>query len=261
LSQHRNLISRNLLKMSTDANENTNPVNNETHNNDGVGETKPAAAAGDATNCAKRAALVDLDEEENSKRMKVEVYDLAETMGFKAGDRLEVEWEIVDASSTPGTHEADDALARTRWWGATLMEHDGRTEDSVAIRTLDYDPYVEGGFPDHSKEDVIFLGRDLLVDPVTQTELQFRRQGAEEEDTVYVGREDIESIVNATLAQALQRNQSSWNAMEPSKQAFIASMIAEKKEKLTELLSSHADANGVVTADDMRTILTQTMEL
>jgi hypothetical protein len=38
-------------------------------------------------------------------------------------------------------------------------------------------------------------------------------------------------------------------------------MIAEKKEKLTELLSSHADANGVVTADDMRTILTQTMEL
>lgn len=52
--------------------------------------------------------------------------DLAVMFGLKEGDRLEVEWEI----------DHEDGKKEVHWWGATLLKHDGRTEDTVAIRQV-----------------------------------------------------------------------------------------------------------------------------
>ena len=53
--------------------------------------------------------------------------DLANVFGYKVGERFEVQWDIVHDEGT------DDAKTVTLWWGATLMEYDGKTEDSVAV--------------------------------------------------------------------------------------------------------------------------------
>jgi hypothetical protein len=91
--------------------------------------------------------------------------DLALTLGYKEGDRIEVQWEIERLGET-----------KVHWWGATLLKHDGRTTDSVAIRTIEYDRKPELGF-DSCKDDVIFLGDDLIVSPDSQTQLKYRREG------------------------------------------------------------------------------------
>jgi hypothetical protein len=196
-----------------------------------------------------------------------EVLDLATMLGLKVGDRFEVEWEIThddseesgdDAAAAAGTDaDAKEETVTTRWWGATLLEHDGRTEDSVAVRILDYDPYPEGGFPEHSPEEVIFLGRDILIDPNTHEEMNYRREGDDDSSAVYVGREGIEDVVNETLANAMQKNSKSWNGLSRAQQASIADIIAQKKEKLLQLLLSQP--NGVVTTKGMHAIIAKTM--
>jgi hypothetical protein len=202
---------------------------------------------------AKRKSDVEQDTTE-SKRVCTtndndkEVLDIATMLGYKPGDRFVVQWEV-------HSDESEDKEPTTRWWGATLLEHDGRTEDSVAIRVLDYDPYTEGGFPERSEEDVIFLGKDTLVNPVTQDEMTYRPEG---DEAVWLGREDVEGVVNATLEKAFQKNSQAWKSMSSAQQAVIAGTIAEKKEKLLDLLL--AQPNGVITSNDMKSILTKTME-
>jgi hypothetical protein len=207
---------------------------------------------------------------EDDKQEEGEVLDLAVTLGLKVGDRFEVEWEITQDDS----EESDDAAAAaagagadgdakeetvtTRWWGATLLEHDGRTEDSVAVRVLDYDPYPEGGFPEHSPEEVIFLGRDTLIDPNTHEEMHYRHEGDDDSSAVYLGREGVEEVVNETLANAMQKNSKSWNGLSRAQQASIADIIAQKKEKLLELLLGQP--NGVVTTSEMHAIIAKTMQ-
>jgi hypothetical protein len=218
-------------------------------------------AATNETNTAKRSAK-GVDESDDaaspSKRRRAhdedeqEVLDLATTLGLKVGDRLEVEWEIVEEGSDESTSP------RTRWWGATLLEHDGRTEDSVAIRVLDYDPFPEGGFPERSQEDVIFIGRDVLIDPVTEQELFFRREGDDDESAVCFRRDDIEEVVNSMLMDAMIKNERAWNGLDSAQQARIAEMVALKKEKLVEVLAAHP--NGIITSSDMQAILVQTMQ-
>jgi hypothetical protein len=194
-----------------------------------------------------------------------EVLDLATTLGLKVGDRFEVEWEITqDDSEESGDAAAAAAAAETeetyttRWWGATLLEHGGRTEDSVAVRVLDYDPYPEGGFPERSREEVIFLGRDVLIDPNTHEEMHYRREGDDDSSAVYIGRDEMENVVNETLANAMQKNSKSWNGLSRAQQASIADIIAKKKEKLLELLLSQP--NGVVTTSEMHAIIAKTMQ-
>lgn len=185
----------------------------------------------------------------SGKRSREEqVPDLAEEMGFKAGDRIEVEWDVASSQ---------DGEAQTRWWGATLRQWDGETTESVAVRKLDYDPYPEGGFPERSEERVVFTGVSELVDPSTRDIFTFRREGGEE--TLRVSRDDIETIVNDTLMKAMKNNEQSWNNLDRAKQGMLAQVIERKKRKLTELLSERT-GKGIVTADDMKTILAQTME-
>jgi hypothetical protein len=200
------------------------------------------------------------DEEEEEVVVEGELLDLATTMGFKAGLRFEVQWEITQGESGDDAAGADaeEEKVETRWWGATLLEHDGRTEDSVAVRVLDYDPYPEGGFPERSREDVIFLGRDVLIDPNTHEEMQYRPLGDDDSGAVWLGREGVEEVVNATLANAMQKNSKSWNGLSRAQQASIADIIAKKKEKLLELLLSQP--NGVVTTTEMHAIIAKTMQ-
>jgi hypothetical protein len=202
---------------------------------------------------AKRPA--ETTNEPSAKRAcsETEQLDLAETMGYKAGDRFQVKWEV---------SSEDDGNAIAHWWSATLLEHDGRTTDSVAIRVLDYDPFPEGGFPDRSQEDVIFLGRDTLANPETGDELTYRVAGSledpDEDEILYLKKENVEDIVNSTLESALAKNSDAWARLTPAQQAVIASGVAEKKKKLVDLLLNFQ--GGVIKPADLQAILTKTMQ-
>jgi hypothetical protein len=89
-------------------------------------------------NDLKRQAVTDEEscgeeDSDSAKRPRTEdeALDLAVTLGYKTGDRIEIQWELEKQGETD-----------VHWWGATLLEHDGRTTDSVAIRTILYDEYV-----------------------------------------------------------------------------------------------------------------------
>jgi hypothetical protein len=195
------------------------------------------------------------DDRTTSKRARLdetEVLDLATTLGFKPGDRLEVQWEVCDG---------DGETSETRWWGATLMEHDGRTEDSVAIRVLDYDPYPEGGFPDRSLEDVIFIGSDLLCDPHEHREMFYRRENQDEE-VFSLSENEIEEFVNNTLMSAFNKQKDAFDQLDRAKQAVIADKIAQKKKRLLDLMKDFRtnNPNTTITHIEMQSFLAQMMQ-
>lgn len=217
--------------------------------------TMPNLSPSSNENPKKRAAEAEDDvsdsaAEESSKRSRSEVLDLADVIGLKAGDRIEVEWQIGDDG------DEETSAAESHWWGATLQEFDWRLEDGVAIRVLDYDPYPEKGFPERSKEDVIFLRPDVVVKLPSQEELRFRRAG--DEDAVWVGRNDMEDVVNSVLVNAMQKNSQAWKGMSRAQQATIAGQIAGKKEKLVQLLLNHE--SRVITSTDMQELLSKAVE-
>lgn len=110
-------------------------------------------------NCKdKPKPAVDTEETRNSTKERLDNCDVAKDMKLIPGSRVEVQWELHSGE--------DEQVVTTRWWGGTLLPHDGRmhTFDDghgdqviVPIRVIDYDPYAEGGFPDRSLEDVCFL--------------------------------------------------------------------------------------------------------
>lgn len=169
--------------------------------------------------------------------------DLAVTLGYKPGDRLEVQWEI----------EKDDGETVVHWWGATLLPFDGRTEDSVAIRTLHYDVCPELGFSETSDEDVIFLGQDLLVSPDSTTQLTYRREG--EEDVYWLTEDDMDDQLNEILMGALAKNQAAWRNLPAAQQAMIAEKIKTKKDELLKVLKSRKE---VITSSSIQDILRET---
>lgn len=200
---------------------------------------KPASPAAGQDDSLKRRAPEDEDAASSpmEKRAKTEALDLAVTLGFKDGDRLEVEWEI----------ENDNGETTVHWWGATLLEHDGRTEDSVAIRQLKYDPHQSF---ESSVEDVIFLGSNLLVSPDSQNQLTFRREG--EEEVQWYNEGDLNESLNKILMTAMSKNSEAWKTLSPARQAMIAEKIASKKEKLIEALRGH---NGIITSETIQDVM------
>jgi hypothetical protein len=202
--------------------------------------------------------------------------DVATLLGYEPGHRFEVEWDVGQAE-------------KTHWWGATLLAYDGRAytmtdeegdapTDSATfpIRVLDYDPYLAGGFPERSQEDVVFLSHELLLNPTSGETLSYRphqstaNNSTTEEPTLSVERHRVEDIVNVVLEKALAKvtgDQTSatgekWKQMSPGRQALIARKVAARKEKLVELLSNFpaAGSDAVITAQDMQSILVRTME-
>ena len=235
-------------------------------NNSKPDEVEQAVKKGDEGNLKRPASKVDKDETELSsstaKRSKkpAEVLDLALTMGIKAGDRLEVEWEIGDA-------EGKEEDVTTRWWGATLLEHDGKTEEEgVAIRVIEYDALPDHGFPEKSREEVIFISHDVLVDYETQDQLPFRLLSDDDSAVFWIRGEEIGELVNTILQSAMSKTAGGFNGLPRAQQAAVAEKIAAKKEKLVELLQNHIKEirettgnRGVVTAEDAQRLLAQAM--
>ena len=224
--------------------------------------SKPSASKVTSEAESKKSSASKRPREENN------VLDLAKQLGYKAGDRIEVEWDV---------ESVEGDTAQRRWWGATLLEYEtGEVEDQVAIRQIDYDPYPEGGFPFRSLERAVFVGPETLVDPETRDMFRFRREGAtaaataaagvsstgaedDDDPTLVVAGNDIENVVNDTIMRAFEKNQQQWNKLEPARQHELASMVERKKRKLTELLTLRT-GQGIVTASDMWSILQETMQ-
>jgi hypothetical protein len=183
-----------------------------------------------------------------------EVLDLALTFGCEPGLRLEVEWDVVDGNKTDSNDDGETgnkATTTTRWWGATLLPYDGRvTVDSEVVRTLEYDAYPEGGFPEKIKEDVVFIGQYTLCDPYTQEIMAFRLEGGE--DMWFSGdRTDLEDTVDTCLASAMEKHKDLWDKLTPARQAEIASMLSSHKEKFVDLLSTHTVITPEVIKDSI----------
>ena len=172
------------------------------------------------------------------------VLDLAKAQGFKAGDRIEAKWNVSD----------DEGGLMTRWWGATLKEHDGRkSDDNVAIRVLDYDPYPEGGFYERSLEEVVFVSTTVLVDNQGQ-ELEYRREGVEE--TVALNEEGLRQHFNVMLMGLMKKHNAKWSKLNPAKQAEVAEVFAKGKEKLiSAVFAKWQQEKTTITADDIPTLL------
>jgi hypothetical protein len=226
--------------MSTKSQENMEPTNTD-------GKKDTASDQG-----TKRSPEDDTNPEVKRTRPDEEILDLANVLRLRSGDRLEVQWEICT-----NDEQEDQENPVVHWWGATLLEHDGRTEDSVAIRTLEYDAYPEGGFPEKSREDVIFMGRDVLVTFPSQQELTFRAVSDDNSELVWVGLDQVDTLVNNILTSALEKTQ--FKKLPHAQQAFLAEKIAAKKEKLVVLLQNHMQQNRLVTVQDATTLLARTM--
>lgn len=122
---------------------------------------------------AKRARSSSEAQEDSAGNKKKTFVDMAEELGFHAGDRLEVQWELEQNGKTV-----------IRNWGATLLEHDGKShKEGFAIRKLKYDPYPEGGYPEYSIEPAVFVTQSILVNPNSDEQLSFKREG--EGGTIY----------------------------------------------------------------------------
>jgi len=217
---------------------------------------KPAETSADEGNL-KRAAEETEEEAASSssdaKRSKPAVIsDVAITLGIKAGDRLEVQWEIGEGENT-----------ETRWWRATLLEYDGETVcEGVAIRELEYDAWPEGGFPEKSKEQILFLSRDTLVDIETQEQMTYNLLSDDGSAVVFVRVDEVETMVNSLLEGALSNVSAAFNGLPRAQQAFVAEQVASKKTKFVELLQNHLeelkeDGKYVLTDDDAQRLLAQ----
>jgi len=246
--------------------------------------TTTTAAAAAATTDTKPAAAASASPQEPT-----EILDLAETLGLKAGTEIEVQWEIhnvnkndakpqssTTTSSSGSTtepfnsNENNNNNITLHWWKAKLLPHDGRTTDSVSIRTLHYEARPDLGFPEPSKEDVVFLGRDVLVtstnsnasewdsDPDSVNQMPYRRVDASASDEVFFYNEDqLEEQLNTLLMGAFSRNQQAWNALPAAQKAVIAEQINKKKKELAKILREKAKENNnqIITPEAIQEIL------
>lgn len=181
-----------------------------------------------------------------------EVLDVCVKLGLKGGERLEVEWQLEEPAS-----EANGGKPQTvnKWWGCRLMPHDGKTEDGVAVRQLEYDPYPEGGFPDPAVEDAIFLSHDILISPESHAEFRFRPEGVVQ----FNNEEETREAINGILMSTLNKHSEAWKNLDRAAQARIADGIAQKKEQLVEAIMNHSKS-AVIGGEDMKEILQGIMQ-
>ena len=218
-----------------------------------------------------------------------ETLDIAETIGLKPGDSIEVQWEIhtkdntnnnddvsvkddskksVDGDNDDNGDGNGDVTVTLHWWKATLLAHDGKTTDSVAVRSLLYDERPDLGYPEKSKEDVIFMGHDVLItshdadsgdweeDPDAVRKMAFRRANDGDEITFF-NDDQLEEQLNSVLMGAFVKHQQRFSMMPAANQAVIAEMIKKKKDQLKDVIKSEAK-NKVITSETVKEILAKT---
>lgn len=228
----------------------------------------------------------------------VPVVDVAEHI--PPGSRLAVHWDIHDDTTTVGQ------VTISHWWKATLLPHDGRrvivsssssnnninnnknNTTSIAIRVLEYDALPELGYPETSREEVIFVSSSLLINyhhndasseeeepEEEEIELEYKILSHDTDDSDNVGLAavsaadtttivccsdlEIEDLVNNTIVSALGKALPKFQEMPASMQAIFAENIALKKEKLVTLLRQHMRTKSIVSENDMKLLLAQTM--
>eukprot|EP00548_Thalassiothrix_antarctica_P005457 CAMPEP_0194149722 /NCGR_PEP_ID=MMETSP0152-20130528/39579_1 /TAXON_ID=1049557 /ORGANISM="Thalassiothrix antarctica, Strain L6-D1" /LENGTH=238 /DNA_ID=CAMNT_0038852135 /DNA_START=160 /DNA_END=876 /DNA_ORIENTATION=- len=197
-------------------------------------------------NKLKRPASDDASAEGSCKQpRKNELIDLADKLGLKIGDRLEVKWDLTD-------EESDEV--KSYWWGAILLEHDGRTsDDGVATRVLHYDPHPDGGFPDSSLEDVYFISPGVLLSNDGE-KLMFRKEG--EEGTLSLGEQELRDELNAMMMQILSKHDAKWKNLDAARQAHFAELMAKGKESIITAIQNRWDRQQkVISAEDIPSIL------
>ena len=281
-------------------------IHDATHNDDGSTAMKKRSRIGTKDSehpppvSAAAASVSPLTEEDT------DILDFARTMELNVGDRIQVQWEVdlhdnaeedyegeeeeeeeenEDRGNEPTTEvepstvpESTTTTTHIHWWGATLLEHDGRTDDHVAIRTLLYDPYPEGGFPEPSREDVIFMGPNVLLSYPSQDELNYRILTTDGSEVSYIisNDQDIEDLVDTILSNALQNTSCTFQLLDRSQQIKVADKIATKKERLIQLIQEHmrehnngpqelaasgtVQRNRTVTAQDALLLLARAMQ-
>jgi hypothetical protein len=230
--------------------------------------------SGSSSNMKRQRPNDDVTLQQPSKKDTSNVFDGAFVYGLKSGDRVSVKWEIIENEGTA------DERAVDHWWGATLLEYDGRTyieqeEDEeqshendddagpVAVHLLEYDEYPEGGFPEKSREEIIFASAFELVDMKSMDTLPYKRIGVDNMIEV-IGNENggFEEMVNTVLANAMKKSMGNFNSLPASVQLTIAEKIANKKAKLVTLMEEFFANSGkrVGTPEDMKKLIQQTMQ-
>ena len=209
-------------------------------------EGKPKAVE----TAAKKEEEDNSDDKENNN--SEEILDICLQLGLKDGERLEVEWQLEEPAS-----EANGGRPKlvNKWWGCKLMPHDGKTEDGVAVRQLEYDPYPEGGFPESSLEEVIFLSHEIIMAPDSQAEFKFRPEGVIQ----FNNEEETREAINGILMTTLDKHSGAWKQLDRAQQARIADGIAQKKELLVEAIMNHSKS-AVIGGEDMKEILQGIMQ-
>jgi len=220
------------------------------------------------------------------------VVDIAQAISLENASRIEVQWDLHfdngtsldETEITEGDTgvNANNDTKQTRWWGGTLLHHDtrmhtlqdGQDEVTVPIRVVDYDPYIEGGFPDRSLEDVCFLTDHSLLNHASDSRAYWRKEGEQWEPNIDMdeeerkimaapegavnnsdddisvsstSKEDALRVVLDTVLQSAMQKAGIMNKMmklEPSQQSAMAEKIAKAKQKLTDNLLGQLNGNG-----------------
>jgi hypothetical protein len=185
------------------------------------------------------------------------------------------------------------AVAKTK---TTIIDDDDVV--LADVRVLEYDALPELGYEESSREDVIFYGPTRLIQcndlgetegeekekdappPVATTLLEYKICSDAEDETMdaendmnaeaaidpaetYVvcrrNSTDIEDLVNETLTASLAKVMDRFQLLPASEQLQLAERIGMKKQRLVTLLREHVEQHGVVSEQDMRTLLTQAM--
>lgn len=196
---------------------------------------------------ARSSQADDNDDDKDTKNTAKQTMDLATVFGLNDGDRIEVAWQVHDDND-------GDKEEEIHWWGATLLPWNKKdiVDETVAVRTLCYDAYPAKGFTEESMEQVVFLGENLLADPNSNEELNFRRPGEEFTSEGTIERVDPAALVEQTLSRVLKKHGKLLRELPAAQQAVIASQVATRREQLVE----HLKANpGIVTKNKMQEIL------
>ena len=99
------------------------------------------------------------------------------------------------------------------------------------------------------------MGDSLLVSPDSSMQLNYKREGSDEDTIVWLNENDMDEQLNAILMGALAKNEAVWKALPPAQQAVIAENIKTKKEELLKVLRSKKE---VITSATIKDILRET---
>jgi hypothetical protein len=197
------------------------------------------------------------------KRARGAVCDTAATLGYAAGDRLQVAWVIPTDDNDNDDIDDDEAV----WWGAELLAWEEGDEtlrqgaDVLAVRRLEYDAYPEAGFMESSVERVVVLNESGLQDLSTGDMMEFQREPVE--DAAALDELPLaappEALVQATLQTVLAKYVDVLQTLPAAQQAFISDEVTRMKDRVMVHLEAQTDNNGdrVVTKEDMHEILTK----